>query len=159
MQHTGQTPGELSRPRPPLVEVTDAGVPVTFRSDAVIGAPAKTPQEHQTLRVLLLAAKKAEAAATGPDRREVFRMTRSLLAAARTIGFTLRDLAELTGVSQDSLRSRSKVLAPIPRARFLALVPDASTPSARADAAACPGEDPVELLTWYLGTAPTNPRS
>jgi len=128
-----------------------------FRSDAVVGAPAKTPQEHQALRVLLLAAKKAEAAATGPDRREVFRMTRSLLAAARTIGFTLRDLAELTGVSQGSLRSRSSVLAPIPRARFLALIPDdAPTIAARADAPAHPGEDPVELLTWYLGSAPTN---
>ena len=124
-----------------------------FRSN-IVPAAVKTPQEYQALRVLLLAAKEAETEATGPDRREVFRMTRSLLAAARTIGFTLRDLAELTGVSQGSLRSRSNVLTPIPRARFLALVPDNATAIlTRVDAPAYPGEDPVELLTWYLGSA------
>lgn len=115
---------------------------------------ARRPEEHDALRVLFTAAKHAETTATGQDRRPAHRLTRSLLAAARVLGFTLDDLAKLTGVTADSVRARSGVLDPVPRSRFLALLPeiaDAELPAL--SPAADPAEDPVELLTWYLNAA------
>ncbi|WP_420367182.1 hypothetical protein [Curtobacterium sp. L1-20] len=120
----------------------------------------RSPEEHDALRALLAAAKHAEMTAGGQDRRPAHRLTRSLLAAARVCGFTLDDLAKMTGVTADSVRTRSGVLDPVPRSRFLALLPahareELPAPPAAADTvdpadAVDPAEDPVELLTWYL---------
>lgn len=121
-----------------------------------LGAPPQinwTPEEHAALRALLLNAKQAEVAATGFARRETFRATRSLLAAARALGFTVPALAEMLSVRDDSVKTRSNVIAPIPRSQFVALIPALS--EAQPDRAGWGDqlEDPVQLLAAYLSVS------
>lgn len=119
----------------------------------VLGTPephTRTVEEHTALRVLLAHAQEAEAAAAGASRRDAFRVTRSLLAAARALGFTLPALSDMLGITAGSLRNRSEILTPIPRSRFLAILPDHTSVGGTATIEDDELEDPVVLLESYL---------
>jgi len=109
----------------------------------------RAPAELQALGKLLATAKHAETTATGSSRREAFRATRSLLAAARVLGFTVSELAALTGVSEGSVRNRSNRLAPMSPRRFYSLLPEHD--QGVLDTLPGAERDPVQLLTEYLG--------
>lgn len=140
----------------------------TERSGQILRTAAHTvpvvrsSRERATLGVLLQAATTAEQTVGGPAQREAYRTTRSLLAAARALGFTLADLAMLLSVTDGAVRTRSGVLIPIAPSTFLALVP---TLEPEAAAAGIWDPEPLEetpvdprtLIAWYLATpnAPT----
>lgn len=105
----------------------------------------RTTQEHHALQQLLQAAKHAEHTVPSGDRRSAYRTTRSLLAAARMLGFTVPELATITGVGVESVRNRSNALHSVARARFNRLI-QGDVPAPVAD----DEEDPVTLLSWYL---------
>jgi hypothetical protein len=113
--------------------------------------------EHEALRVLLQAAKQAELAAVGPDRRRAFRTTRSLIGAARRLGFTLPVLAEMLEVTDGSVRNRTGPPLPILPSVFLALIPSGAVSPWTAEIrdlghGSQREVDAVELLRWYLRT-------
>jgi hypothetical protein len=107
--------------------------------------------------VLLRAAKHAELAAVGSDRRGAFRTTRSLIGAARRLGFTLPVLAEMLEVTDGSVRNRTGPPLPVLPSVFIALIPSgAASPLTVAIRDLGHGSqrevDAVELLRWYLCT-------
>lgn len=113
--------------------------------------------EHEALRVLLQAAKRVEMTAVGPGRRVAFRNTRSLIGAARKLGFTLTVLAEMLEATEGSVRNRTGPPLPILPSAFLALIPSAVvspwTVEIRDPGHGSQREvDAVELLRWYLRT-------
>jgi hypothetical protein len=112
----------------------------------------------EALRVLLQAAKEAELAAVGPDRRGAFRTTRSLIGAARRLGFTLPVLGEMLEVTEGSVRNRTGPPLSMLPSVFLALIPIGAvspwTAGIRDLGHGSQREvDAVELLRWYLRTA------
>lgn len=105
--------------------------------------------------MLLQAAKQAELTAVGPDRRGAFRTTRSLIGAARKLGFTLTVLAEMLEVTEGSVRNRTGPTLPMLPSVFLALIPSgAASPWTAAIRDLGHGSqrevDVVELLRWYI---------
>ncbi|MET3452603.1 hypothetical protein [Curtobacterium sp. 1544] len=140
---TTTTPGE---PRPVL------------RTAAHTVPLIRSARERAALQVLLLAATETEHTSFGSSRRDAFRTTRSLIAAARVLGFTLADLATMLGVSEGSVRNRSSVLTPILPSTFLNLVPTLKPVAAAAglwdpESMLERPVDPRELVTWYLSTS------
>lgn len=124
----------------------------------------RSAREHAALRMLLQASTASEQAARGPERRDVYRTTRSLIAAARALGFSLPDLSAMLGVSRGSVRNRSSVMAPVLPSAFVALVPNLKPEAAAAglwDPEPLEEEpsDPRELIAWYLtvSSAPAEP--
>ncbi|MBT1664940.1 hypothetical protein [Curtobacterium flaccumfaciens] len=114
-----------------------------------------TVGQLEALRVLLQAAKEAEVAAVGPDRRGAFRTTRSLIGAARKLGFTLTVLAEMLEVTEGSVRNRTGPPLPMLPSVFLALIPSGAVSPWTAgirdlDHGSQREVDAVELLRWYL---------
>lgn len=110
--------------------------------------------EREALCVLLQAAKQAELTAVGPDRRGAFRTTRSLIGAARKLGFTLPVLAEMLEVTEGSVRNRTGPPLPMLPSVLLALIPGAASPWTAEIRDLGHGTqrevDVVELLRWYL---------
>ncbi|WP_419766651.1 hypothetical protein [Curtobacterium flaccumfaciens] len=140
---TTTTPGE---PRP-VLRTTAHAVPVI-----------RSARERAALQILLLAATETEHTSFGSSRRDAFRTTRSLIAAARVLGFTLADLATMLGVSEGSVRNRSSVLTPILPSTFLSLVPTLQAVAAAAglwdpESTRARPADPRELLAWYLSVS------
>jgi hypothetical protein len=119
-----------------------------LRPEGVAAPIERTPYDRAALRQLLLAARDAEVQASGPALREAYRTSRSLIAAAVILGFTFSELAEMLDVTVGSVRNRSNILHPIPRASFAALV--TATDDRLTIAVSERREDPVQLLTWYL---------
>lgn len=118
-----------------------------------LGTPpliTRTPEEHAALRTLLLNAKRAETIARGSARRESFRRTRSLLAAARALGFTVPALAEMLSVRDYSIGTRSNVITLMPRALFAELIPDLTDTKPHPGTWGDQLEDPVQLLAAFL---------
>jgi hypothetical protein len=114
-----------------------------------------TPAAHVALAELLHAALRVEAAATGPDRRIAFRNTRSLIGAARRLGFTFAALGLMLGTSEGSARTRSQQPWPMHPSTFRALVPPERLPAAGAllaDSGPEPMVDAVAMLDQYLST-------
>jgi hypothetical protein len=116
-----------------------------------------TAGQIEALRVLLQAAKQTELTAVGPDRRGAFRTTRSLIGAARKLGFTLPVLAEMLEVTEGSVRNRTGPPLPILPSAFLALIPSgAASPWTAGIRDLGHGSqreiDAVEMLRWYLHT-------
>jgi hypothetical protein len=114
-----------------------------------------TPAAHAALADLLHAAQGAEAAASGPGRRVAFRHTRSLIGAARRLGFTYPALADMLGTSESAARSRTDRPWPIQPSAFRALIPPAhlsTTTSLFADLDPDHAVDLVAMLDHYLST-------
>lgn len=125
----------------------------------------RSPEEHHALESLLRASRRLEGTVANAKRRETFRMTRSLLAASRVVGFTVPELAAMVGVTAGSIRNRSSVLAPIPRSQFRTLLAEVAGPAVEGDALEAntgdgwdSEEDPVQLLTSYLSAAYVSPQ-
>jgi hypothetical protein len=79
-----------------------------------------------SLALVLRNAAEAEATATGGARRPAFRMTRFLLAGAIQNGFSNTSLAAVTGMSDESVRTRGGNHGPVSVVAFamLAEIPD-----------------------------------
>jgi hypothetical protein len=80
-------------------------------------------------------------------------MTRSLLAAARALGFTVPALAQMVSVQDASVKPRSNVITSIPRSQFVTLIP--AVTDTQPDRAGWRNqlEDPVQLLAEYLSVS------
>jgi hypothetical protein len=118
----------------------------------------RTPAAHAALADLLHAAQDAEATASGPDRRIAFRHTRSLIGAARRLGFTYPALADMLGTSESAARSRTDRPWPIQPSAFRALIPPERLPTTGvlfADFDAEHTVDLVAMLDQYLSTFDT----
>jgi hypothetical protein len=112
-----------------------------------------TPAAHVALAELLHAAQRIEAASSGPDRRVAFRNTRSLIGAARRLGFTFPELGLMLGTSEGSARTRSQQPSPMQPSAFRALVPPEHLPATDAllaDFDPEPTVDVVTMLEHYL---------
>lgn len=114
-----------------------------------------TAGQLEALRVLLQAAKQTELTAVGPDRRSAFRTTRSLVGAARRLGFTLTVLADMLEVTEGSVRNRTGPPLPMLPSVFLALIPSgAASPWTAGIRDLGHGSqrevDAVELLRCYI---------
>jgi hypothetical protein len=115
--------------------------------------PPPTPAAHAALAELLRAAQRVEAAASGPDRRIAFRNTRSLIGAARRLGFTFPAMGLMLGTSEGSARNRSQPW-PLQPSAFRALIPPEHLPATDAllaDLDPEPTVDVVTMLDRYLG--------
>jgi hypothetical protein len=119
-----------------------------------------TPAAHVALAELLHAAQRVETAASGPDRRIAFRNTRSLIGAARRLGFTFLAMGLMLGTSEGSARNRSQRPWPMQPSEFHALVPQEHLPAVRAlfaDLDVEPRVDLVVMLEHYLSAVGAQP--